>query len=117
MGASAARGVAGGCWPKYFGFVPIVFYLAAMVAVQQSRMVALALAVLEDGVRSGRTAPLAHSHAIALALAYLASVSTGERWPYDAYWTSMRNPDARNRSQDMNRTLNGIYHGLKINRP
>tara|TARA_R110002124_G_scaffold90543_1_gene230816 strand:+ start:1219 stop:1485 length:267 start_codon:yes stop_codon:yes gene_type:complete len=88
-----------------------------MVAVQQSRMVALALAVLEDGLRSGRTAPLAHSHGIALALAYLASVSSGERWPYDDYWKAMRDPDAKIRSQDMNRTLNGIYHGLKINRP
>lgn len=117
MGASAARGVPGGGRPKNIGFVPIVFYLASMVAVQQSRMVALALAVLEDGLRSGRTAPLAHSHGIALALAYLASVSSGERWPYDDYWKAMRDPDAKIRSQDMNRTLNGIYHGLKINRP
>jgi hypothetical protein len=72
----------------------------------------MALAALEDVLARCHHGPVEHSAALRLVLAYLASRSRGDRWPFDVFWQSVDGGRAKERWSSANAALNGIYLAL-----
>lgn len=75
----------------------------------ESRLLEIALCALEEVVAECHHAPVQRSRALALALAYLASRSRGERWPYDRFWTCIKDRQPKERWSGATAALNAIY--------
>src|SRR5947208_2501852 len=75
----------------------------------ESQLLEIALCALEEVVAQCHHAPVPRSKALALVLAYLASRSRGERWPYDHFWTCIEETKPKERWSGATAALNGIY--------
>jgi hypothetical protein len=75
----------------------------------ESRLLEIALGALEEVVAECHHAEVPRSKALALVLAYLASRSRGERWPYDRLWTCIEDPKPKERWSGATAALNAIY--------
>lgn len=72
-------------------------------------VIELALRTLEDVASKADTQPVKRSFGIRLALAYLASRSDCQRWPFDSFWQWIVWPEPVARRTNVNSALNGIY--------
>lgn len=77
--------------------------------VADEKLVYLALRALEDALDEAQNSPVKRTFAIRLALAYLASRSSGARWPFDQFWQWMPHEERKGRFANMTCALNGIY--------
>lgn len=75
----------------------------------ESRLLEMALGALEEVAAQCHHAPVQRSRALALVLAYLASRSRGERWPYDRFWTCIEDSQPKERWSGATAALNAIY--------
>ncbi len=87
-----------------------------MVKISNERLKFLALAALEDVVRDARIKKPERTHAVRLCLAYLASQSGPERWPYDEFWEYMDDDTLHCREANLTRLLNAIYIRVNVMR-
>ena len=75
----------------------------------ESLLLEMALSALEEVAAECHHEPVQRSKALALVLAYVASRSRGERWPYDRFWTCIQDPNPKERWSGATAALNAIY--------
>lgn len=84
-----------------------------MARPDQQQLVAMALAALEEIAALARHRPQPQSRGVALALAYLAHVSSRtDRWPFDAYWRALTLDCDKTRAAHVSAPLNAIYEAV-----
>lgn len=88
----------------------------AMTQLTEAQLVAMALKVLEDAAAVAQHEQVRRSWGIRLALAFLVSRRSCERWPFDAFWKNMDDRHQQGRWANVNAALNGIYKQLGIRR-
>lgn len=83
------------------------------MAVTESQLTNMALAVLEQVAARSRHVPQRHTRGVALALAYLAYASRAQdRASFDGFWRAMRQECQKIRATNVSACLNGIYKAL-----
>lgn len=83
---------------------------------KQPKIPLMALDALEQVALQARREPIEKSKAIATCLAYLYSLQSCERWPFDEFWKWLICEDSKTRTANINRSLNGICVQLGIDR-
>jgi hypothetical protein len=76
----------------------------------------MALAAIEEAAAAD-AGQIVRTKALRFALAYLWTVSGGERWPFDNFWSALDGPEDFGRAQSINAALNAIYRALGVPRP
>ncbi|MDQ3483427.1 MAG: hypothetical protein M3448_08505, partial [Pseudomonadota bacterium] len=76
-----------------------------------------ALLALEDAAQECRYRTPRRSFLLRFALAYLWSVSLGDRGPFDNFWTAMGQPHSPWSHGAADMALSGVYRALGIERP
>ena len=77
--------------------------------VADEKLIQFALRALEEAAGAAMLAPVERTFAIRLALAYLASRHSCERWPFDQFWQALPYEQHRGRRASITASLNGIY--------
>jgi hypothetical protein len=73
------------------------------------RLTDMALGALEEVAARCQDEPVPRSGALRLVLAYLASLKPCERHSFDAFWRAVAMERPRDRSANVQASLNGIY--------
>ena len=80
------------------------------------RLMGKALLALEEVVQEARYRPVRRSLALRLALAYLWSLGSGDRKPFDALWRNIAAEDGAWRFSASDNALSAIYRDLGLMR-
>jgi hypothetical protein len=84
-----------------------------MRRLKQDSLVTLGLTILEEQARAALgVATFDRPAWLRIVLAWLFTVSRGERGSFENYWSSLVSPNEIGRQQGLNASLNGIYQQL-----
>ena len=75
-------------------------------------LIRLALQTLEDAATEALASPVQRTNGVRLALAYLASRSDCERWPFDGFWKWLPYEEKQGRAANVTANINGIYEQI-----
>ncbi len=88
-----------------------------MGAPTKDQLTKMALAVLEEAAALSRHHAPPQTRGVALALAFLARVSSADdRWPFDEFWRAMKSDCRVARPARLNAALSAIYEMLGVAR-
>jgi hypothetical protein len=94
-------------------FLELAVTSSPMSRLKQDSLVTLALTILEEQARAAlAVGKFDRPPWLRIVLAWLFTVSRGERGFFENYWSALVSPNEIGRQQGLNASLNGIYRQL-----